>query len=189
MASRRSLGWLVFGLLLSGPCFAHHGLPHEPGDEAELDRLYRLSDKHFHEGDYFASINCHRQTIAIDPTFVESYTNSAWLLWSMGRELAALSLLERGRERNPDEYELHFDIGFYHYQAKRYGFAAKEFARAADCECPQHVHRMLAHAREKKGDLPGALRVWQDLHEEHPDDAVVERHRKRLTQLLASEGK
>ena len=64
--------------------------------------------------------------------------------------------------------------------------AAKEFARAADCGSPQHKRRMLAHALERKGDLPGALQVWEDLHEKHPEEAIVARHRKRLTELLAA---
>ena len=178
---------LTVGILAVPPCAAHHGSLHPPDDKAEWDRLFGLADELFHEGDYLGAVRCNRQLIAMDPTYIDGYTNAAWLLWSLGRGMAAFALLERGRERNPKAYELHFDLGFYHYQGKRYSMAAKEFARAADCDCPQHPRRMLAHALERKGDLPGALQVWEELHKKHPEEAIVERHRQRLTKLLAAE--
>jgi len=175
-------------LATSGLCFG--GPAKGESTPAKVDRLYRDADKFFHDGDYYGAICCQRQVVALDPTFVAAYTNSAWLLWSMGRETAALALLEKGCEANPGNCDIPFDIGFYHYQGARYGLAATEFARAAELGGTDKMRRMLAHALEKKGDLPGALRVWEALHGANPQEPVVNRHRARLqAALAATEGK
>lgn len=169
------------------------GPEHPPGSDApadeQVDYWYRLSDKHFHEGDYYEAIRCHRRVISLDPTFVEAYTNAAWLLWSMGRETAAFALLERGRENNPKDYRPPFDMGFYHYQGKRYRLAAEELGKAGELNAPDFVHRLHAHALERKGDLRGSLHVWERLHNANPAEPVVSRHLKRLQDLVAEERK
>lgn len=185
MSTSVRLTWLTLSLLLEAWSFLSAAPLTEAEREQAVTRLVRESDKHFHEGDYLAAIRCHRQIIELDPTYTEAYTNAAWLLWSMGRDGAAFALLERGRKRNPQEYEFSFDRGFYHYQAKRYGLAAAEFARAAACECPDYVYRMLAHALERKGDLTGARAVWQKLHRQDPKNALVTHHLDRLNKRLA----
>ena len=175
---------LALPLLVAASGLCSGGPAKRASAETKVDRLYLDADKFFHDGDYYSSIRCQRQIIALDPAFIAAYTNSAWLLWSMGRETAALALLERGREANPDDCDIPLDIGFYHYQGARYGLAATEFARAAELGGTDKMQRMLAHSLEKKGDLPGALQVWEALHLADPQEPVVNRHRERLQAAL-----
>jgi len=163
----------------------HETTPAEWSDE--FAAIYRQADEHFHDGEYWEVIRCHRRLIAMDPTFIESYTNAAWLLWSLERESAALALLKRGCERNPEASQLHFDLGFYHFQGGRYALAAENFQRAADAGCQPTFRHMLAHALERSGNLTGSLREWEALQKLEPDSPVVSRQLARVKKLIELE--
>ncbi|MBM3500756.1 MAG: HEAT repeat domain-containing protein, partial [Armatimonadetes bacterium] len=51
------------------------------------------SDEYWHQGDYAQCVRCNETALFLDPHHVELYGASAWLLWSMGRNERAVSIL------------------------------------------------------------------------------------------------
>ena len=80
----------------------------------------------------------------------------------------ALELLDRGIERNPDNWILPWDAGWYSYmQLQDYPTAERYFAIASEhAEAPAWVARLRAHMRTQQGDLRTAIVMWEEILEE-----------------------
>jgi tetratricopeptide (TPR) repeat protein len=105
----------------------------------------------------------------LDPLFIESYTTGAlWMVSDMGDPLMALELLDRGIERNPDNWLLPWEAGWYSYMSlEDYVSAERYFAMASEhADAPPWVARLRAHMRTEQGDLRTAILMWEEILEE-----------------------
>src|SRR2546427_109927 len=66
-----------------------------------VDDVHEWMDKHWHKGEYNHIINLAKIAIAVDPTDLDAYSNSGWLLWSMDRDQEAVDLYLKGIKANP----------------------------------------------------------------------------------------
>jgi len=105
-----------------------------------------------------------------------------------------INVLKRGLNKNPDRYDLYFEVGWtYYHKAEDYKNAILYFSWANKfSERPRFVERMLAHAYEKGGYYQESLEVWQQhldsLREEdgsHPtEERICEKFIERLKKRI-----
>lgn len=145
------------------------------------------SDEYWHGGDYLQCVRCNETTLFLDPHHVELYGTSAWLLWSLGLNDRATSLLRRGVKANPTDWEAWFDAGYQHSLMNEHGTAARFLRRAVDLGAPAVQSRQYCHALEKSGRPAAALEAWQALQRRFPDDPLAAGHIARLRRVLAGE--
>ena len=128
--------------------------------------------------------------VTMDPRFVEAY-HFASLVLSMDHQdyEGALSMLKRGILHNPDDWRLHFNVGFVNYVfLKRYGEAAQWFAAAAALPgATDFCRRFAAFSRRRGGDEQGSLILWENLRRTTDSadmralaDNIIERCRQSL---------
>ncbi len=102
----------------------------------------------------------------LDPQFTEAY-RFASLVHSIthGDQEAAIDVLRRGVLANPDDWQLHFEIGFVHYVfLHEYQLASRYFQAAAALPgASDFCQRFAAFARRRAGDMEGSLALWENL--------------------------
>ncbi|MGD9498517.1 MAG: HEAT repeat domain-containing protein [Armatimonadota bacterium] len=119
---------------------------------AFVNYLIGETDWWWHAGDYPQILRTLETAVWLDPSYVEGFANAGYLYWSLGRNTEAVATYLRGVQLNPDSWEAHWELGFYHYNAqKRFEKAIPEFARARALGAPAVPARMHAHAREHAG--------------------------------------
>ncbi len=102
----------------------------------------------------------------LDPGFVEAY-HFASLVYCLDHADfdRALNVLQRGILANPDNWRLHFDMGFMHYVFRHdYAAASHWFSTAAEMPgATDFCQRFAAFARRRAGDAEGSLLLWDNL--------------------------
>jgi tetratricopeptide (TPR) repeat protein len=86
----------------------------------------------------------------------------------------ALRLLDKGIEKNPDQWILPFEAGFTCYQTlKDYTRAARYFdLSAAVPGAPPIVQRFKAEMTRRAGDIRDSLQEWAAIHDAATDEYV-----------------
>ncbi len=129
----------------------------------------------------------------LDPHFVDPYWLGALILSVEKRDLpAALRLLDKGFERNPDQWLLPYLAGWECDRAHDYALAASYFERAAGvASAPAFVRRIRAGMIARAGNLRDALALWEEiLSDPRSDDAaraVAERQVRSLRERVDQE--
>ncbi len=104
-----------------------------------------------------------------------------------------IQVLKEGLNKNPDKYDLYFEIGWtYFYKTRDYDKAAFYFEAATKFpERPNYVDHMLAHSLERAGRLEEALKVWEKLYitrrnfDKSPlEEEIVSRFIRRLREKI-----
>jgi tetratricopeptide (TPR) repeat protein len=147
------------------------------------------SDTYWHKGNYAQCVRCNEAVTFLDPRYVEMYSNSAWVLWSMGDSARSISVLKQGIDANPKAWDSWFNLGYQYVLMKDYAKAARVLKRAVELGAPALSARQYCHALEKSGRPDLALEAWQSLLKAHPDDGVAPNHIARLKKLLSEGGK
>ncbi len=142
------------------------------------------SDHYWHEGKYPQCVRCNEAVTFLDPHYVEIYSTSAWLLWSMGLDGRAVSVLRQGVDANPNDPDAWFNFGFHYMLKHEYATAVRPLKRAAELGVSAIGHRQYCHALEKSGHPDLALKAWQAMQEAHPDDPIAPRQIARLKEVL-----
>ena len=152
--------------------------------QAKIDLFWQCSDKAFHEGNYPLAISYHKAIVALDPHDVESYSDAAWLMWSLGNGDEAQQHINRGLKANPKNWEMwdaagqQDDLQKYFSEAQfAYGQAVKFIPAKEDS---QMLRRRWAHAAENVGDTNTAICIWQKLVKDYPNDAVNKNNLNRI---------
>lgn len=146
-----------------------------------LNRLWVVTDEHWHKGEYNHIINLNRLIVAGQPNRVDAYANSGWLLWSMDRDEEAVSIYELGVKANPDTFFMYDEMGMYYADRKKDWAKALPWYEKAGAfpDCPMATLHMLAHAYEHTGDQDKALKVWERAAA-IPGDTVAIRQVERI---------
>jgi tetratricopeptide (TPR) repeat protein len=131
-----------------------------------------------------------REVIAeLDPHYVDPYWVGALIMSVEAHDLqAALRLLDRGFERNPDEWRLPFIAAWECYHAGEYDRAKRYFEIAERVPgAPPMVSRMRAGMAFRSGRLREAIRLWAEVREDPAADsysvAIAKKQIRRLTPM------
>ena len=152
--------------------------------QAEIDLFWKMSDKAFHDGDYPLAISYHKAIVILDPHDVESYSNAAWLMWSLGNGDEAQQHINRGLKANPKNWEMWDAAGQQDDLQKYFSKAEFAFSQAVKLipakEDSQLLRRRWAHAAEHAGNTKTAIQIWQKLVKDYPNDAVNQNNLNRI---------
>ncbi|MFP3904642.1 MAG: HEAT repeat domain-containing protein [Armatimonadota bacterium] len=158
----------------------------EDAVDAAVAALVVEADVWFHSGDYEQAVRSNDTALFLDPHFVDLYANSAWLLWSMGRHGAAITMYRRGIETNPMSWQAHFELGFYYYRHDQSLLALPHLERSVKLGAPPHFARTYTHALEAVGRFQDSLDVWKEL-DRRDDSGAVDMNIRRLEEILAGQ--
>jgi len=126
----------------------------------------------------------------LDPHYIDAYWLGALILSVEAQDLdAAVRLLERGMDNNPDNWMLPYLAGWECYHANQFERAGEYFAVATTKPgAPGAVRRMRAGVLTKKGDLKSALGFWRDVLEDPGSDssslAIAERQVRKIQRRI-----
>ena len=120
----------------------------------------------------------------LDPRYVDAYWLGALIMIVENHDLeAGLRLLEKGMERNPEQWILPYLAAWECYHGKQYSRAAAFFEQAAAIPgAPTAVRRMRAGMMTKVGSLREALAQWHSILEDPASDSrslVIARRKVR----------
>jgi len=185
---------LIVVVLLTLPGFgACQGKSAAPGGKTEaegivdsvIDRLWVLTDLHWHKGEYNHIVNLCRMVTAADPSRVDAYGNAGWLLWSMDRDAEAVALYQEGLKANPTSYYMYDEIGYYYFLRKKdYPAAVKYLEQAAKMPDARALTlHSLAHAYEKTGNLEMCVKTWERAAKD-PEDAAARTNLTRIRKKI-----
>ena len=99
----------------------------------------------------------------LDPNFIDAYVIGALVMAQDMRDpQLAIELLDRGIERNPHEWRLPVEAGWYSYlNLKDYEEAERYYSQAAAIPgAPPWAARLRAHMIAEQGNLLAAMREW-----------------------------
>lgn len=171
--------------------------------QKKTDKLWAKSDQAFHDGDYKTAITYHKQIQELDPHDVESFSVSAWLMWSLGENEQALAQIERGLKVNGADWDMWDEAG-QHYQLQigrdadspllpkmleAFNRAVELLPADANKNDAMMLRRRLAHAAEKNKNYDLALATWRKLVEDYPNDQVNKNNLARLEGELKADKK
>jgi len=111
----------------------------------------------------------------LDPRYVDPYETGAMIAVYEARDPAlAYKILDRGLEKNPDQWIFPFDAGHYAQMVARDYEAAEEYFKKAMQipGAPEHTKRLYANALYRKSDFKSAWETWLDVYNEAKDDRI-----------------
>lgn len=117
----------------------------------------------------------------LDPRYLDAYAIGSLVLSVETRDVeAALRVLDRGIEENPDEWLLPWMAGWECHHAGLPGRAIRYFDRAVLVPgAPAAIQRHRAGMVDRAGELRGSYRLWRDLYDDPDSDpatrAIAER--------------
>ncbi|MHB1458161.1 MAG: tetratricopeptide repeat protein [Armatimonadota bacterium] len=170
--------------------------------------LWVRTDEFFHSGNFDAITPMIRMITWLDPHQVDVYSTGAWHLsynFTDSAERAdrrylapAIKFMEEGIENNPEVWDIKLGLGFMIHALKTLDFKETirwELEASKSKDAKLYVHRQLAHAYTKDGNIDAAIRQWskcvnqsKELLKLDPDDREYFTHHevsvKNLDELL-----
>ena len=150
---------------------------------AVIEAFSAEADWWWHHGDYDQCIRSLQVVLLMDPTLTETYSNIAWLQWSLGYDTRAIGTYHRGITRLPDDPWSHHYLGQHYFITKRYELAVPYLREAVRLQPDIIGRRMLAHGLERTGQLEACLGHWREMYEQSPDDPAVKFNYERVKKL------
>ena len=127
------------------------------------------------------------QSVALDPQFTAAYEFGAVVLPSIDRD-AAVRLVERGIQANPQEWSLYHHLGYIHWQAGRFHEASAAYeAGSRQPGAPAWMQVMAAQLKAQGGSRAVAREMYQRMYEGSTDEQVRTLAVTRLAQLESLE--
>ena len=111
----------------------------------------------------------------LDPRYTDPYEVGALIAVHEARDAhAALRILDRGHEKNPDLWIFTFQAGHIAMMNLRdFQLAEKYFKMCMEIPgSPEFVPRLRANAIFRRGDLQTSWETWLDIYRTAPDDRV-----------------
>jgi len=110
----------------------------------------------------------------LDPHFVDAYWLGAMILIVEARDLdAGLRLLDRGFEKNPDQWVLLYLAGWESYRGDRKEEAQDYFRRAMRVkDAPPVLRRLVAGIEGRRGSPRKAIALWQEVLDDPVSDSA-----------------
>jgi tetratricopeptide (TPR) repeat protein len=134
------------------------------------DFIYLWSIQYYGDPEFHPQMEYLKHTYdlitALDPQYLDAYETGALFMFYEGRNpKGALQLLDEGLERNPNQWILPMDAGFYCLmRLKDQKLAAQYFEKASRIPGAHSLaKRALASTRFKLGDKVAALELWKEV--------------------------
>jgi len=127
----------------------------------------------------------------LDPYFIEPYRFGALYLLYLGRQpQAAVALLERGANANPERWELPHDLGRYYYlEVRDDSQALRWWERAATLPGrPEYLPRFVARLYARTGRADTALELWLELYRTTQDEYMKSLALREIERLKSAHG-
>jgi tetratricopeptide (TPR) repeat protein len=125
----------------------------------------------------------------LDPRYVDPYETGAMIaIYEAQDPQLSYKILDRGLEKNPDQWIFPFDAGHYAQMvAKDYETAEKYFKKAMEIPgAPEHVKRLYANALYKQSDLKSAWETWLEIYNTAKDDRIRKIANNHLYQVKSA---
>jgi Flp pilus assembly protein TadD len=119
----------------------------------------------------------------LDPQFLAAYQYGAVVLPAVDVE-AAIKLLRKGIEANPQAWRLHSYLGYIYWQQNRFPEASAAYASGATLEgAPAWLAVMSAQMASKGGSRDTARAIYQSMYQQTDDEQMKKLALSRLLQL------
>jgi len=152
-----------------------------------LSGIYHQADEHFHKGEWNHCLNLMVVVEQGDPHNVETYSNSAYLLWSSDRNDQAIEQLKLGIAANPNISYMYDDAGtHYLLHLKDPAGALPYLEKAIQYPCGWTTYHNLAHCYERLGKWDKAVETWR-LATKYGDDVRAPALLKQAEAHLAAQ--
>lgn len=141
--------------------------------EVAAGLLWVRADDYFHSGRYDDIVPLFYIVVWLDPHQLDVYATGAWhLAYNLGDQRLipeGVKFLLDGIRKNPNVWDLYFQLSFLHFQKTRDYDQAIYWAREAvkrpgtdGNPAPAYVKQMLAHYMEKNGQIAEMRRQWEE---------------------------
>ena len=148
--------------------------PRESSSPIELDRLKAVNPR--------VLVRLFDLITTLDPRFTAVYEFAAVVLPVVDVQ-AAVTLLDKGIQANPDQWYLHQQLAYIYWQRGDYLAAADAFRRGARMTTAKWMEHM-AEGMERHGDDPHVARaMYARMYEQAQDEQVRQWALKRLMQV------
>jgi len=141
---------------------------------------------HSGEGTYWDALYLMRMTTLLDPHWLQPWRITAWhCAYNLYVETddpeeqakmlqMGVDVLKEGISRNPDRYDLYFELGWTYFDKIRdYEEAARWLGASTQFEHPEYIERLIAHGYERIPDMPEALKWYDYCLKRRPSDATA----------------
>jgi tetratricopeptide (TPR) repeat protein len=119
----------------------------------------------------------------LDPQFLAVYQYGAVVLPAVDVE-AAVKLIRKGIEANPQAWRLHSYLGYIYWQQNRFPEASEAYAAGARVEgAPAWLSAMSAQMATKGGSRDTARAIYQNMYQQTDDEQMKKLALSRLLQL------
>ena len=144
---------------------------------------YNISDR-FDYLDHIFSI-----IAELDPHYLDPYEIGAIIAVYEAKNFdKAFKILDRGLEKNPDEWIFPFQAGHYAQMIKKdYELAQKYYKKAMEIKgSPALIHRLYANAAFKATDFQTAWKNWVEIYQTAKDERIKKIASNHLYQVKAA---
>ncbi len=152
--------------------------------QAVLGAYEAESDWWWHWGDYSQCCRCMEVVLLMDPGLVTTYSEIAWLQWSMGYNTEAIGTYHRGIGTLPDNPLSHYYLGWHYFNLKQYDLALPYLRRSVELGAQGAGWRVYAHCLEHTGQLEASFKQWQEMYKLSPDFPAIKFNYERVQRLL-----
>lgn len=125
----------------------------------------------------------------LDPRYLDPYEIGAMIAVYEARDMdLALKILDRGLEKNPDQWIFPFQAGHYAQMiTKDYSLAQHYYKKTMEINgAPPITKRLYAHAAFRTADYPTAWKTWLEVYENAQDKRIKKIANNHLYQVKAA---
>jgi tetratricopeptide (TPR) repeat protein len=110
----------------------------------------------------------------LDPRYLDPYDVGAVIAFHEADDLElALKILDKGLEKNPDQWIFPYEAGHYARIKKKYKLAQEYFKKAMEIEgAPDFVKRLYADATFMAADYKTSLETWMEIYQTAEDERI-----------------
>lgn len=160
--------------------------------EAQIDLLYLTVENYWHSGEYFKIFPIFYLITKISPDDINAYVLGGWFLINgiapkyqakRKEEIKnyAVEFMKDGIKKNPYDYRLYWEIGWFYYNEKRYDLALDYLEKAEKYEHPFYIENLKANIFMKINEKEKAIKEWEKIKEKYPErKEIAEKFIKKL---------
>lgn len=141
------------------------------------------ADWWFDEGNYEQAIRCEEVSLLFDSD-TETFSNIAYLQWSLGHDTEAIATLNRAIKADPEDPDAYYYLGQHYFKTKRYSEAEQPLKMAVDLDGDSLNRRTYAHCLERLGKNEEALKQWEILVNSGTDNGSAKTNMERVQKMV-----
>lgn len=162
------------------PCQGNSSALESAFATAVVDSLIAEADVHWHRGDYGRAARAELLATDLEPSYIDGYTNAAWLAWSWAASMQAQAICERLIARNPNSPDAFFEAATQCKLRGDLGRAELLYRRAHELEPDSRLTMAeLAGLLRRRGAWAEAADVYRKILELYPNDEPALRYLQR----------